>query len=162
MTLEFRVNGRIGKPVADVFDAVVNPEKLSGYFTTVGGASGPLVEGTTVTWFGMAPVIVETLEQNARIVLRWDAMVAEGEEPYKTRVEMKFTPLEDGGTMVTIGETGWRDNERGQKSSYMNCEGWSQMLACMKAYLEYGINLRHGYYPSELKGVVASEQQDYT
>ena len=39
MTLEFRVNGRIGKPVAEVFDAVVNPEKLSGYFTTIGGAS---------------------------------------------------------------------------------------------------------------------------
>ena len=43
----------------------------------------------------------------------------------------------------------------------MNCEGWSQMLACMKAYVEYGINLRDGYYPSELKGVVASEQQNF-
>ena len=54
MTLEFRVNGRIGKPIAEVFDAVVNPKKLSGYFTTIGGASAPLAEGTTVTWWGMA------------------------------------------------------------------------------------------------------------
>ncbi len=160
MTLEFRVNGRIGKPVAEVFDAVVNPAKLSGYFTTVGGASAPLVEGTTVTWRGMAPV-VEKVEKDALIVLRWDAMVEEGEAPYKTRVEMRFQPLEDGGTMVTIAETGWRESARGQKSSYMNCEGWSQMLACMKAYLEYGINLREGYYPSEMQGVVASEQQDF-
>jgi len=162
MTLEFRVNGRIGKPVAEVFDAVVNPKKLSGYFTTIGGASGPLVEGTTVTWWNMAPVIVDKVEENALIVFRWDAMVDEGEAPYKTRVEMRFKQLDDGGTMVTIAETGWRDNERGQKASYMNCEGWSQMLACMKAYVEYGINLRDGYYPSEIKGVVASEQQDFT
>ncbi|MDB5556186.1 MAG: ATPase [Rhizobium sp.] len=158
MTLEFRVNGRIGRPVADVFDAVVNPTKLSGYFTTIGGASAPLVAGTTVTWFGMAPVIVDEVEENRKIVFRWDAMVDEGEDGYKTKVEMRFKQLDDGGTMVTIAETGWRDNARGQKSSYMNCEGWSQMLACMKAYVEYGINLRDGYYPSELKGVVASEQ----
>lgn len=159
MTLEFRVNGRIGKPVAEVFDAVVNPRKLSGYFTTIGGASAPLVAGTTVTWWGMAPVEVETVEQNARIVFRWDAEVEESEAPYRTRVEMRFVPLDDGGTMVTIAETGWRDDGKGQKNSYLNCEGWSQMLACMKAYLEYGINLRHGYYPSELKGVVASARQ---
>jgi hypothetical protein len=31
----------------------------------------------------------------------------------------------------------------------------------MKAYLEYGINLREGYYPSEMKGVVTAEQQDF-
>ena len=158
MTLEFRVNGRIDRPVAEVFDAVVNPTKLSGYFTTIGGASAPLVAGTTVTWFGMAPVIVDEVEENRKIVFRWDAMVDQGEDAYKTRVEMRFKQLDDGGTMVTIAETGWHDNARGQKSSYMNCEGWSQMLACMKAYVEYGINLRDGYYPSELKGVVASEQ----
>ena len=28
----------------------------------------------------------------------------------------------------------------------------------VQAYVEYGINLREGYYPSEMKGVVASEQ----
>ena len=50
MSLGFNVSGRIGKPVAEVFDAVVNPKKLSGYFTTLGGASAPLVAGTTVTW----------------------------------------------------------------------------------------------------------------
>jgi hypothetical protein len=26
------------------------------------------------------------------------------------------------------------------------------MLSCMKAYLEYGINLREGFYPSGLRG----------
>ena len=35
MSLGFKVSARIAKPVAEVFDAVVNPTKLSGYFTTI-------------------------------------------------------------------------------------------------------------------------------
>lgn len=153
MAYEFRVNARIGKPVADVFDAVVNPEKLSGYFvTTGGGASAPLVEGTTVIWWGDIPVEVETVEKNSRIVFRWDAQTKKGEPGYKTRVEMSFEALDDGGTMVTISEGVWHADEQGQRASYCNCEGWTQMLCCMKAYLEYGINLREGYYRSEMRG----------
>ena len=49
MELRFQVHGKIRKPVAEVFDAVVNPKKLSGYFTT-GGSSGALVAGSTVSW----------------------------------------------------------------------------------------------------------------
>ncbi|MDR7034110.1 hypothetical protein J2X35_002828 [Mesorhizobium sp. BE184] len=30
------------------------------------------------------------------------------------------------------------------------------MLACMKAYVEYGINLREGYFRSEMRGEKAS------
>ena len=70
---------------------------------------------------------------------------------------MNFEPLEDGSTFVSIGEAGWHEDEVGLKRSYLNCEGWSQMLACMKAYLEHGINLREGYYRSELKGEPARE-----
>ncbi len=37
MKPEFRVSARVARPPSEVFDAVVNPSKLSGYFTTVGG-----------------------------------------------------------------------------------------------------------------------------
>jgi hypothetical protein len=30
------------------------------------------------------------------------------------------------------------------------------MLSCMKAYVEYGINLREGFYPSEMRGELPS------
>jgi len=152
MSVGFRVSGRIGKPVAEVFDAVVNPKKLSGYFTTLGGASAPLVAGTTVTWWKTVPVEVDEVVENKRIVLRWDGAAAKGEPAYKTKIEMGFEQLEDGGTFVTIAESGWAEDGAGRKSSYDNCEGWSQMLSCMKAYVEYGINLREGFYPSEMKG----------
>src|SRR5688572_4190173 len=49
MDLKFTVNARIAKPVAEVFEAVVDPAQLSRYFTT-GGAKGRLEAGTTVTW----------------------------------------------------------------------------------------------------------------
>jgi uncharacterized protein YndB with AHSA1/START domain len=160
MTLGFRVSARIAKPVAEVFDAVVNPKKLSGYFTTIGGASAPLVPGTTVTWWNEVPVEVDEVVPPKRIVLRWDASVPAEEAPYKTRIEMNFEPLDDGTTLVAIAEAGWREGEAGRRKSYLNCEGWSQMLCCMKAYLEYGINLRQGYYQSELKGEPAREPRD--
>jgi uncharacterized protein YndB with AHSA1/START domain len=152
MSIGFRVSGRIGKPPSEVFDAVVNPKKLSGYFTTLKGASAPLVAGTTVTWWGSVPVEVDEVVADKRIVLRWDATDEKGQPAYKTRIEMNFEALDDGGTFVTIAEEGWREDETGRKNSYLNCEGWAQMLSCMKAYVEYGINLREGFYPSEMRG----------
>ena len=45
----FTISGRIARPVAQVFGAVVDPEQLLAYFTT-GGARGWLEKGATVTW----------------------------------------------------------------------------------------------------------------
>jgi uncharacterized protein YndB with AHSA1/START domain len=59
---------------------------------------------------------------------------------------MQFEPLEDGRTLVTIAEEGWRETPAGLKASYGNCEGWMQALCAMKAWLEHGINLREGMF----------------
>jgi uncharacterized protein YndB with AHSA1/START domain len=160
MKPEFRVSARISKPVGEVFDAVVDPNKLGAYFvTTGGGASAPLVEGSTVIWWGDVPVEVEKVVRDEKIVLRWDGGAVEDQD-YKTRVEMKFDRLDDGGTMVTIAEGGWQESQAGLQKSYLNCEGWTQMICCMKAWLEYGINLREGYYPSETRGEPARENNN--
>lgn len=50
----------------------------------------------------------------------------------------------DRSTLVTIAESGWRETQTGLESSYGNCEGWTQMACCLKAYVEHGINLREG------------------
>ena len=79
-------------------------------------------------------------------MLGWDAR--EGGQPagYKNVVTMWFKPVDDDRTLVEIEEKGWRDNEGGLHSFYMNCMGWSQMLAALKAWVEHGINLREGAY----------------
>ena len=160
MDLKFRVAARIARPVHEVFEAVADPDKLSNYFTT-GGAKGRLETGSTVTWDfadfpGAFPVEVIEVEPDRKIVLEWKAN--EGEPPdveggemtesdYNTTVTMTFTPLDgDTRTMVEIEEHGWRETEGALKASYGNCQGWAQMLAALKAWVEYGINLREGMY----------------
>ncbi len=57
MELKFTVGGRISKPVAEVFEAVVDPAQLSEFFTT-GGARGRIEAGAEVTWdFMTFPVL---------------------------------------------------------------------------------------------------------
>ena len=146
MELRFQVYGKIAKPVAEVFDAVYNPSKLSGYFTT-GGASAPLVEGSTVTWDfadfpGAFPVQVRKVEQNRLIELEWKA----GDGDYSTRTRLEFEPLEGGATLVRISEGTWRETQPGLDASYGNCMGWTQMLCAMKLYVERGINLRQDFF----------------
>lgn len=149
MALKFKIAGRVARPVHDVFEAVVDPDKLSNYFTT-GGAKGRLETGATVTWDfadfpGAFPVEVVEVEQDRRIVLRWQA--ADGsEQPYDTTVTMEFEQLDDGRTLMTIAEEGWRDTAAAQDASFGNCEGWTGMLCALKVWLEHGINLRDGFY----------------
>lgn len=149
---EFKVSGRISKPVHEVFEAVVDPQKLSGYFTT-GGAKGRLETGATVTWDfadfpGAFPVHVVEVVQDKRIVLHWGAADGTPDQggSYETTVTMSFEGLEDGRTLVSIAESGWRDSAAAQKAAFGNCEGWTGMLCALKVYIEHGINLRDGFY----------------
>jgi uncharacterized protein YndB with AHSA1/START domain len=149
MPLKFKISGRIARPLHDVFEAVVDPDQLSDFFTT-GGAKGRLETGATVTWDfadfpGAFPVEVVEVETDRRIVLQWQATDSP-DDPYSTTVTMEFDALDDGRTLVTIAEDGWRDTAAGQEASYGNCEGWTGMLCALKVWLEHGINLRDGFY----------------
>ena len=149
MAYDFTVSGRIAKPVHEVFEAVADPAKLSGYFTT-GGAVGRLETGSTVTWDfadfpGAFPVRVERVVANKEIVLHWQA-APDGGPDYDTDVIMSFEALEDGRTLVSITEKGWREGEAGLKAAFGNCQGWTGMLCALKVYIEHNINLREGFY----------------
>jgi uncharacterized protein YndB with AHSA1/START domain len=163
MDLKFKVQTKIQKAVAEVFDAVYNPAKLSGYFTN-GGASAPLDEGTTVEWAFADnpgdeelkfPVEVKKTVKNELIELGW-----EGAKGLQTHIRIEFEA--DGeDTIVRVSETGWRETQADLDSSYLNCFGWSQMISALKAYVEYGIDLRKGaftglYKASEHHGTVSA------
>lgn len=154
MEPKFTVGGRIAKPVAEVFEAVVNPDHLSQFFTT-GGAKGRLEAGAVVTWDfhdfpGAFPVHVVEVERDKRIVLRWDAAdnaaVPDAAGARRTTVTMTFEPIGSNRTLVRIAEYGWSGTPEGVAASYDNCEGWTGMLCAMKAWLEHGLNLREGFY----------------
>ncbi len=162
MELRFSVQTRIQKPVEEVFDAVYNPKKLSGYFTS-GGADGPLDEGKKVLWtfsdHGAEPVTVPVqvskTVKNRSITFRWAASEGTydpgtGQVPhpggYDTTVEVSFEPLGRNETLVKISEGEWRLTQEGLQGSYSNCSGWMHMSCCLKAYVEHGINLRKGSF----------------
>ena len=158
MEINFRISGRIARPVNEVFEAVADPAKLSHYFTT-GGAEGRIEEGATVMWDfhdfpGAFPVEVVEVVRNEKIVLEWAAYEGDSgkigaksvEKDYRNTVTMLFKPTDDGRTLVEIVEEGWRETPGGLRGSYMNCEGWTGMLCAMKVWLEHGINLREGFY----------------
>ena len=147
-SLSFTVSGRVARPVAEVYEAVADPEQLSHYFTT-GGARGRLEKGADVTWDfadfpGRFPVTVVESDPPRKLVIRWEA---EAGVETETTTTFEFEPIDDGArTLVTITESAWEANADGAKSAFGNCAGWTGMLAALKAWVEHGINLRDGFY----------------
>ena len=141
MEIKFSITSKINKPVEEVFKAVVDPEALSSYFTTV--SSGPMEVGETILWkWGSeeSEIRVIELEENRTISFRWKAYNV----MYETLVEIDFQEKE-GETTVTVTESGWQEDHEGLDSSYSHCAGWQHMLTCMKARLEFNVDLRPQY-----------------
>lgn len=146
MDLKFKVQTKIQRPIAEVFDAVYIPRKLERYFATK-SASGRLDSGTTVTWeWDYWPtayqVHVKESVENELIAFEW--LAHDGNT--MTRVEIRFEAIGDDQTMVSVSETGWEQTETGLKNSYDNCAGWMQFCCSLKAYLEYDVNLTKGAF----------------
>ncbi|MCL5678023.1 MAG: SRPBCC domain-containing protein [Candidatus Thermoplasmatota archaeon] len=145
MNFKVEVHTKIGKPIAEVFDAVVNPGKVGSYFAT-GGVNAPMAEGRNISWIFKdisfeQKMKVRKLVENKKIELDWFT-----EDGKKTVVSITFDKLNENRTMITIVHSGYEENQQGLEDSYSHCEGWTVMLASMKAYLEYGINLADGYW----------------
>jgi uncharacterized protein YndB with AHSA1/START domain len=143
-TLEIKASIQILKPVTEVFEAIVDPEKMSNYF--ISQSSGRMEEGKKLMWKfpefeGESPVRVDKIEQDKYISFYW------GAEDHEMLVEITLEPTKDQNfTIVRVTEKGMENNEAGINWLKGNTEGWANFLACMKAYLEYGINLRKGAF----------------
>ncbi len=140
MKPEFTLKSRIARPVAEVFQAVVDPKKLTRYFAVT--ASGPLVRDAKVEWIWSESeretIHVHEVETDRRVVFCWRAAGVQT----KTEVSISFEPAGEGVTTVAIHESGWTADQAGLRSSYEHCSGWQHMLLCLRAWLVFGIDLR--------------------
>jgi len=132
---------RIAKPAAEVFDAIVNPEQMSRYFISSG--SDRLDAGVPVTWrwadYGAeCTVTPQEIVTDQSVSFLW---AASGE---KARVVFQLESDGADATVVKVSESGWPGDTDGIARCMQQTRGWMHMLCCMKAYLEYGINLRAG------------------
>lgn len=148
--LEIQAGIQVVKPVEEVFDAIVNNDKMKNYF--ISKASGPLKnEGEIITWHFPEvadgfPIRTGKVEPYSYISYYWNDV--DGEETF---VEMKLEEVKPGLTYIRITEKNKDNNEAGIGWLKRNTEGWANFLACLKAWLEYGINLRKdAFNPSQL------------
>ena len=59
-------------------------------------------------------------------------------------VEMELVPVNETATVVKVTETGWSSDPQGIARLAEQTQGWVHFLCCLKAFLEFGINLRAG------------------
>lgn len=140
MTLNIKAKIQIQHSVSDVYDNIVNPNKMTQYF--IGSSTGKMAEGAELTWTfpefeELCPVTVLEIIPEEKITFRWDP---------ETLVEIRLIQLPDKSTLVTVSETGKEFSEANLKWFAGNTEGWANFLACLKAFSEYGINLRKGAF----------------
>ena len=131
---------QIQKPVNEVFENSVNPDKMTNYF--IGTSSGRMENGVTLIWTfpefdEKCPVSDIRLISEQLIEFKWDVGTV-------VRIELKEQP--DKSTLVRVTEDGRDNDEAGLKWFSGNTEGWANFLACLKAFSEYGINLRKGAF----------------
>lgn len=142
--LEIKANIQIAKSPTEVFEAIVDPDKMSNYF--ISKSTGRMQEGVELTWWFPefeegGPVKVEKIEKDKLVSFVW------GEKDKDFLVEMTLKPYNETSTVITVTEKAVGDHD-GATVEWLgrNTEGWANFLACMKAYLEYGINLRKGAF----------------
>lgn len=128
----------IRKPVAEVFEAFVDPAITSRFWFTKG--SGRLEPGKQVTWEwemhgASAQVSVKAIERNRRIQIEWPG------EGAPTTVEWIFRPLTETTTFVSITNTGLSgDVEAVAGHAVASTEGFTLVLAGLKVLLEHDVD----------------------
>ena len=129
----------IRKPVAEVFEAFVNPAITSKFWFSKGSARlevGKPVKWTWEMYNFSVPVSVKVIEPNARILVEWEACGA------PTPIEWVFKARADGTTFVTVTNKDFPGTEAEAVQLAIDAtEGFAFVLAGAKALLEHNVRL---------------------
>ena len=140
MTLTSSATIQIQKPIDQVYESIINPTHMTNYF--ISESNGRLETGKELLWEfpefpGRYPISNIQVEPNLSVSFVWDP---------ETVVRIGLEAQEDNSTVVKVTEGAKENNEQNLKWLADNSSGWGNFLACMKAYLDHGINLRKGAY----------------
>ena len=133
---------KIVKPASEVFEAIVDPEKIGNFWFS--SSSERWEQGKSITlrydeYNAEGKIHVVEVEENKKIVFSW------GPEDQETIVTILFVELDQTSTRIEVTESGFNEDDPeivnkmlGQK------EGWVFALTCLKAYIENGITTLRG------------------
>ncbi|MFE4704480.1 SRPBCC family protein [Peribacillus simplex] len=129
---------KIDKPTNEVFEAIVDPERIGNFW--VSSSSERWEQGRMLTLRYNeydAEVVIHVLEveENRKIVFSW------GGNDQETIVTITLKELDEMSTSIEVNESGLKEDDPelinkmiGQK------EGWVYTLTCLKGYLENDVN----------------------
>ncbi|GAB3217735.1 SRPBCC domain-containing protein [Algoriphagus aestuariicola] len=140
MRLIAKATIQIQKPASEVFEGIVDHKKMTHYF--ISESTGRMEAGRELFWKfpefpDEYPVWNIQTETDRLVEFAWDK---------ETEVRIALEPQADGSTVVKVTEGDKGLSEQNLQWLTSNTEGWANFLACMKAYLEYGIELRKGAF----------------
>lgn len=140
MKLIAKATIQIQKPASEIFEGIVDPDQMTKYF--ISKSTGRMEAGKELIWEfpefpDECPVWNIETETDRLVSFVWDK---------ETVVRIALDPQADGSTVVKVTEEGKEYSEDNLKWLTGNTEGWANFLACMKAYLEYGVQLRKGAF----------------
>jgi uncharacterized protein YndB with AHSA1/START domain len=127
----------IRKPVAQVFEALIDPTITSHFWFSKG--SGRLETGKRVRWdwemYGQhTEVDVKSIEKNKRILIEWNGP----ENP--SSVEWTFEDKDDNTTFVIVKNWDFGgDTNKVVAEAIDSTGGFTFLLAALKVFLEHGI-----------------------
>jgi len=141
MAFDVHVRERILQPVGRVFEAVMDPEQMSHYFISKG--SGRLEAGKDITW--------EFADVGTSVKLHVLEVVKDKRIVYESkalgdliRTTINFEAEGPDATVITITDSSFPMTDEGVKRALGQNAGWTYTLCGLKAYLQFGINLRKG------------------
>jgi uncharacterized protein YndB with AHSA1/START domain len=130
----------IRKPIAEVFEAFVNPAITTRFWFTK--SSGRLEAGKTVRWewemYGFSTnAEVKEIENHKRILVEWNR------PDHPSMVEWTFEQLDKNRTFVTVKNWGFGgDAGKTMAAAIDSTGGFTFLLAGAKFFLEHGIEPR--------------------
>jgi uncharacterized protein YndB with AHSA1/START domain len=136
-----KVQMGILRSASEIFDAIIDPEKMSRYF--ISGSTGRMESGKTLTWTwtdyeGEHEIKVGKIEKDKTVSFEWTG------SGVNCVVVITLEAKGENQTLVKVTESEWPADYKGANQCMGQVEGWTHFLLCMKAYLEYGIDLRVG------------------
>lgn len=141
-TFDVQVNYGISRSVGEVYQAIVDPLKLSNYFASQ--TLGDFKEGNTVTWVfddvdAKCEVHIIRLKDNEEVRFKWNAVAGKMNE-----VSILLKAEGDNHTNITITESKFDYTKDQIKRAMGQTQGWTDFICSLKAYLYADINLRKG------------------
>lgn len=129
----------IAAPISKVWAAITEPDYIeawSSFTSTIDRADVGATGAWTLPNYGPTPIQVEAADPPFSITYRWGPSGAGVVDPARSTVFTFTLEATDGGTVLTMVETGFEGFEGGLEELESHRQGWDSQLERLAAWAE--------------------------